>query len=118
MKSFSAHQINKLEKPKGAVWEQESFDRMIRSERDLQEKFEYITRNPWDAESLEGGEDYPWVWRPGRPLELRRAGTARTARRTACAACAPRRQGKSFVGTHALLYEPEGLENPGLGRDR
>ena len=49
LKSFTAHKINELEGKSGPVWERESFDRLIRSESDLQEKFNYITRNPWDA---------------------------------------------------------------------
>ena len=49
LKSFTAREINALEKKTGAVWEKETFDRYIRSDRDLQEKFHYILRNPWDA---------------------------------------------------------------------
>ena len=37
---------------------------MIRSESDLQEKFDYIVRNPFDAGLGEEGE-YSWVWYPG-----------------------------------------------------
>ena len=66
LKSFSAHKINELEEKSGPVWERESFDRLIRSESDLQEKFNYITRNPWDAGVTRPGEDYPWVWFPGK----------------------------------------------------
>ncbi len=32
----------------GGVWERERFDRYIRSDRDLEEKFHYILRNPWE----------------------------------------------------------------------
>ena len=32
------------------------------AESDLQEKFKYITRNPWDARIAKEGEDYRWVW--------------------------------------------------------
>src|SRR5437899_4434852 len=35
---------------------------MIRSETDLQKKFEYITRNPWDAGIASATEDYEWIW--------------------------------------------------------
>ena len=66
LKSFTAHKINELEEKSGPVWERESFDRLIRSESDLQEKFNYITRNPWDTGVTRPGEDYPWVWFPGR----------------------------------------------------
>jgi 5-methyltetrahydrofolate--homocysteine methyltransferase len=56
---------------------------LIRSESDLQEKFNYITRNPWDACVTRPGEDYPWVWFPSKE-------TSRPAAETGTpAACAP-----------------------------
>lgn len=83
LKSFTAHKINELEKTSGAVWERESFDRLIRSENDLHEKFNYITRNPWDAGVARPGEDYPWVWFSGKD-------TSRPAAEVSTpAACAP-----------------------------
>jgi len=42
IKSFSAHEINKVMKRSGPVWQQESYDRMIHSESDLHEKWNYI----------------------------------------------------------------------------
>ncbi len=63
LKSVSSHRINKAAGARGnRVWENESFDRIIRSERDLEEKFQYICRNPWDAGVVSQGEDYPWLW--------------------------------------------------------
>jgi putative transposase len=62
LKSFTAHRINKLEKTKGPVWEEETFDRLIRSEADLHEKFQYICKNPWIAGLVGPTEDYPWLW--------------------------------------------------------
>ncbi|HEY5036996.1 MAG TPA: DEAD/DEAH box helicase [Chthoniobacterales bacterium] len=119
IKANTARVINKLAGTRGKVWEEEWFDRVIRSERDLQEKFRYITRNPFDA-GLEKDGPYPWVWFPGRS----EAQTADERR----ADCTPRRGdtpsspeaearahlAQIFVGTHALLFEPEGLKNPGL----
>src|SRR4029077_2802841 len=85
LKSFTAHKINELEEKSGPVWERESFDRLIRSESDLQEKFNYITRNPWDAGVIGPDEDYPWVWFPGKE-------TSRPAAEMGTpAACAPRK---------------------------
>ena len=49
IKSYSAHAINKAERERGVVWEKERFDRYIRSEPDLIEKFNYILRSPWDS---------------------------------------------------------------------
>ena len=46
------------------VWENESFDRVIRSDSDLEEKFHYVCRNPWDSGVANHDEDYPWLWTP------------------------------------------------------
>ena len=62
LKSFTAHQINKLENSYGPVWEEEVFDRYIRSESDLQEKFRYICRNPWETKVAAPDEKYQWIW--------------------------------------------------------
>ena len=62
IKSFSSHQINEQEQGAGEVWEKEWHDRLIRSEADLREKFEYVTRNPWDAKIVNATEDYEWIW--------------------------------------------------------
>ena len=64
VKSFTAHEINKVENTTGGVWEKESFDRMMRSDADLEEKFHYICRNPWDNAIVPIGEPYPWLWTP------------------------------------------------------
>jgi 5-methyltetrahydrofolate--homocysteine methyltransferase len=79
IKSSTAHRINKLRGTTGPVWEKESFDRMIRSESDLQEKFSYICRNPWDSGVVGQGEDYPWLWTQEESL-ARAPKTAREAR--------------------------------------
>jgi len=79
IKSFTAHEINRQENLKGDIWEKEWHDRMIRSEADLQEKFHYVTRNPWDAKVAIPAQDYEWVWYPG----AFRADSDETSRRDA-----------------------------------
>lgn len=79
IKSATAHRINKAAGTQGPVWEKESFDRLIRSERDLQEKFHYIARNPWEAGIVNQNEDYAWLWMPDRS-SARAPKTAREAR--------------------------------------
>ncbi len=64
LKSFTAHEINKSEGTTGPVWEKESFDRLIRSGSDLEEKFHYICGNPWSANVVGPNESYPWIWTP------------------------------------------------------
>ncbi|HYY35987.1 MAG TPA: transposase [Candidatus Binatia bacterium] len=87
IKSFSAHRINELEKKSGSVWEKEQFDRYVRSDRDLEEKFHYILRNPWVSGVAGQSEDYPWVWT--QDDEYRRESSfrrdAETSARDACA---------------------------------
>ena len=67
IKSASAHNLNKASGREGHVWEKESMDRMIRSQADLEEKFHYICRNPWDAGVAATTENYPWLWTPDGP---------------------------------------------------
>jgi Ser-tRNA(Ala) deacylase AlaX/REP element-mobilizing transposase RayT len=64
LKSFTAHEINKQAKASGSVWEKEKFDRYIRSDADLEEKFHYVCRNPWDAGLVQLNEPWPWLWTP------------------------------------------------------
>jgi RecG-like helicase/REP element-mobilizing transposase RayT len=113
IKSFSAHRINELEAKKGAVWERERFDRYVRSDRDLEEKFHYILRNPWDAGVAAQAEEYPWVWTPEdnrkeSPSSRDGSTNARDARATQTDAP------HLIIGTHALLYEGISFENLGL----
>ncbi len=119
IKSFTSNQINKIERSNGPVWESESFDRMIRSERDLQEKFNYITRNPWDAGVVTPKEDYPWVWYPdvkfknekfAASCREQQAGSLRSPAKEPCSDLTP----QIVVGTHALLYENVTFSNLGL----
>jgi len=62
IKSASAHKINQVSGQKGHVWETESLDRMMRGQSDLEEKFHYICRNPWDSGVVPLTENYPWLW--------------------------------------------------------
>ncbi|MFQ3169305.1 MAG: alanyl-tRNA synthetase/REP element-mobilizing transposase RayT, partial [Limisphaerales bacterium] len=64
VKSVSAHKINTVSGKMGDVWEKESFDRLIRSDSDLKEKFQYICRNPWDDGVVSHSEPYHWLWTP------------------------------------------------------
>jgi REP element-mobilizing transposase RayT len=62
LKSSSAHSINKLLRRSGPVWQDESFDHVLRSEESLKQKLEYIRQNPVSAGLIERPEDYPWLW--------------------------------------------------------
>jgi RecG-like helicase/REP element-mobilizing transposase RayT len=118
IKSFSAHQINKLEETKGSLWEKERFDRYIRSDRDLDGKFHYILNNPWTAGIIAGNEDYPWVWATAGLIESPSRRDDATNTRDACATrnFAPQNSGQPhiIIGTHALLYESVSFSNLGF----
>ena len=62
IKSFSAKEVNKLENASGVLWQDERFDRFIRSDADLQEKFHYVCGNPWAAGVVDQQTPYRWLW--------------------------------------------------------
>ena len=62
IKSFSAKEVNKLENVSGILWQDERFDRYIRSDADLQEKFRYVCGNPWAAHIVDEQTPYRWLW--------------------------------------------------------
>jgi REP element-mobilizing transposase RayT len=62
LKGTTAHRINKLLYRCGPVWEEESFDHVLRSDESLKEKCEYIRQNPVCAGLVEKPEDYRWLW--------------------------------------------------------
>jgi ATP-dependent DNA helicase RecG len=83
----------------------------------LREKFQYITRNPWDAGVVKQGEDYRWVWYPGSNNAQEFAASCRE--RQAGSLCSPesaipRDEPHIILGTHALLYENVSFSDLGL----
>ena len=46
IKSFTAHEINKCVQRKGKLWQDESYDRIVRSPEERSHYREYIRRNP------------------------------------------------------------------------
>jgi putative transposase len=67
IKGASAHRINKLLNRQGKVWQEESFDRALRREEQVQEKLFYILDNPVRAGLVSNPLDYRWVWRRTSP---------------------------------------------------
>ena len=62
IKSASAHRINKYLGRKGRVWQDESFDRAVRSVENLRGKIEYIAGNPVRSGLVSDPADYRWLW--------------------------------------------------------
>ena len=62
IKSYSSEQLNRLLGYSGPFWLGESFDRLIRSESDLYEKWNYIRNNPVKSELTEKPVEYPFLF--------------------------------------------------------
>jgi REP element-mobilizing transposase RayT len=62
IKWSSARNINKLTGSTGPVWQDESFDHVLRGEESLRETIEYIRQNPVRKGLVEKPEDYQWLW--------------------------------------------------------
>jgi REP element-mobilizing transposase RayT len=62
LKGATAHRINKLLHSSGPVWEEESFDHVLRSHEGLKNKCEYIRQNPVEAGLVRRPQDYRWLW--------------------------------------------------------
>jgi len=62
IKGTSAREINALFGWRGNVWQDESFDRVVRSD-ERERALDYVWRNPVAAGLVSEPEEYPWVWR-------------------------------------------------------
>jgi hypothetical protein len=49
----------------GPVWQDESFDHVLRSDESLKQKLEYIRQNPVRQGLVKKSEDYKWLWIEG-----------------------------------------------------
>jgi len=61
IRGASAHRINKLLGRRGAVWEEEFFDRLLRY-GEFEGTVNYICSNPVRARLVQNELDYAWVW--------------------------------------------------------
>ncbi len=71
IKSHSARLINEQFGHAGRIWQQESFDHVLRSSESLDAKVAYILANPVRAGLVNVQEDYPWSWL--KPVETGKA---------------------------------------------
>ncbi|MFQ5664405.1 MAG: transposase, partial [Terriglobia bacterium] len=62
VKSYSAHQVNKHRRSAGAVWLDESFDRIVRDEAEFKEKLRYMAHNPVKTGLARTEREYPHFW--------------------------------------------------------
>jgi putative DNA methylase len=69
IKSYTAHEANKILDRKGRFWSVESFDRYIRDARHFRNTVEYIENNPVKAGLCERAEDWEFSSAFGRGRE-------------------------------------------------
>ena len=62
VKRYSAREVNKRRGMAGSLWRDESFDRIVRDEREFVEKWEYIEANPVTARIVDRPREYDWFW--------------------------------------------------------
>jgi REP element-mobilizing transposase RayT len=63
IKSVSAHAINKRLGRKGAVWQDEFFDHVVRKDESIETKAQYILENPVRKGLCSHPDEYPFLWR-------------------------------------------------------
>jgi hypothetical protein len=62
IKGTSARSINELFGSCGPVWQDESFDHILRGNESFAQTVEYIRENPVRKGLVKRPEDYPWLW--------------------------------------------------------
>jgi len=89
IKGASAHSINKALGRRGPVWQDESFDHVLRSDESESEKVDYICANPVRKGLCRHETEYPWIWREW--IEGRAAADAARSSTPegGCATCPP-----------------------------
>ena len=71
IKGASAHTINRALGRDGCVWQDESFDHVLRRDEAIAAKVAYICENPIRKGLCRRWDEYPWLWRePCSPAAL------------------------------------------------
>jgi REP element-mobilizing transposase RayT len=65
IKGPAARSVNILNSTGGALWQDESFDHVLRTTESFAEKFEYIRQNPVRWGLATTPEEYEWLWVEG-----------------------------------------------------
>jgi REP element-mobilizing transposase RayT len=64
IKGASAHAINRDAGHHGTIWQEEAFDRVVRSSESLDAKVDYILQNPVRKGLVQHWRQYKWIWQP------------------------------------------------------
>jgi REP element-mobilizing transposase RayT len=62
IKGSSSHRINRVLGKSGRIWQEESFDHVLRSSESLDEKIQYLLNNPVRRGLVGVPAEYPWLW--------------------------------------------------------
>lgn len=62
VKNFSANVINRRQGRGGALWQDETYDRIMRDEAEFEEKWGYIRNNPVEDGLAPTPPEYPWLY--------------------------------------------------------
>jgi putative transposase len=65
IKSVTSHKISDLRGMKGSLWQDESYDRIVRDEGEFLGKWNYIRNNPVKAGLADSPENYAWFYERG-----------------------------------------------------
>ena len=65
VKTFTARTINAQRGVQGPFWQDERYDRIIRDEPELLQKWQYLRHNPVEKGLASSPEDYPWLYEKG-----------------------------------------------------
>ena len=71
IKSASAHKINRRLCRQGPVWQEESFDHVLRSCESLDAKINYVLQNPLRRGLVHDWRHYRWLWQRPKPDEAK-----------------------------------------------
>lgn len=63
LKGYTAFRINRALNRFGTVWQDESFDHVLRNYESLEEKIEYVAQNPVRRGLCRNASEYRWFWR-------------------------------------------------------
>ena len=69
IKGAAGREINLRMGRRGAVWQEESFDHVLRCSEGLDAKVEYVLQNPVRKGLVSDWREYPWTWRRGEAAE-------------------------------------------------
>ena len=62
IKGASAHSVNKMLARTGQLWQDESFDHVLRADENLADRVEYLRLNPVRKGLVVRAEEYRWSW--------------------------------------------------------